>query len=243
MKRNYETQGFPAGTIAGISRAENSCMTHPLQSLPLGMMRYLRLLSFVLLLLCSNTSLQAQYNMLMLNGRKVSMTEYRITGDDIKYSIESEKRTRHRSADRYDVFSITAPDGKETILYSPIDSLDFSIEEARQFISGEQAGRNYHMRKGRTEALSAAVGIGSGLLGFYSLPVPMIYSVIVGRFNPSQLRVPEGIDPEVRSTEPYRMGYDKGVRNMRIQRAMKWGYIGLGVGLTGLLIYGISQHD
>ncbi len=207
------------------------------------MMRFLRLLSFTLLLLNGNTTLHAQHNMLMLNGRKVSMTEYRITGDEIKYSIVSEKHTRHRSADRYDVFSITAPDGKETILYSPIDSLDFSIEEARQFISGEQAGRSYHMRKGRTEVLSAAVGIGSGFLGFYSLPVPMIYSVIVGRFNPSHLRVPEGVDPEARTTEAYRMGYDKGVRNLRIQRAMKWGYIGLGAGLTGLLIYGISQHD
>lgn len=206
-------------------------------------MQFLRLLSLALILLQVHTPLQAQYNMLMLNGRTVGMSEYRITGDDIKYSIEGEKRTRHRSADRFDVFSITAPDGKETILYSPIDSLDFSIDEARQFISGEQAGRNYHMRKGRTEVLSAAVGIGSGFLGFYSLPVPMIYSVIVGRFNPTQLRVPEGIDAEARSTEAYRMGYDKGVRNMRIQRAMKWGYIGLGFGLSGLLVYGISQND
>ena len=206
------------------------------------MVHPLRLILAFAALTCLSASAYAQHKMLLLSGREVNMKEYCFAVDEIHYTLPGPGRAKKRSVDRYDVFSISSDNGKEDILYTPIDSLDFTVEEARQFIAGEQAGRKYHLKKGSNEALAAAVGIGSGFLGFYSLPVPMIYSVVVGRFNPTKMRMPEGVDTEIRSTEAYRMGYDKGVRNIRIQRAMKWGYIGLGAGLTGLIVYGVSTR-
>lgn len=206
------------------------------------MLQPLRLILAFAASVCLCAPVFAQHKMLLLNGREVTMKEYFSAVDEIHYTLAGPGRTKKRSVDRYDVFSITSENGKEDILYTPIDSLDFTVEEARQFIAGEQAGRKYHLKKGINEAVAALVGIGSGFLGFYSLPVPMIYSVVVGRFNPTKMRVPDGTDIAIRDTEPYRMGYEKGVRNLRIQRAMKWGYIGLGAGLTGLIVYGISTR-
>jgi hypothetical protein len=69
----------------------------------------------------------------------------------------------------------------------------------------------------------------------------MLYAVVAGRFNPKEIKVPEGFDASLKNSEPYKMGYEKGARNIKIQKSLKWGYISLGVGLTALIIYGATS--
>ena len=56
------------------------------------------------------------------------------------------------------------------------------------------------------------------------------------------MHLPENFDLKTASTEPFIIGYEKSARNTKIQQSLKWGYISLGLGLTGLIIYGIDNH-
>lgn len=197
----------------------------------------------------------------LLNGKTIPIESYQIGTDYITYKKAGDKPKRTRSVDRYDVFSITNSGGGEDVVYAPADSFDFSAEEARRFIQGEQAAFS-HFKTTGTSISSAAVGMGSGFLAFYGIPVPMVYGVIIGRFSPLQttnrsneqsenrtakkeirierkMDLPDGYDASVSKTPEFRMGYDKAARNIKIQHSLKWGYIGFGTSLaTLLLIFG-----
>lgn len=176
----------------------------------------------------------AQNKILLINGKTIE-TEHFSLGDDIVSYRKSSKKSL-ASVDRYDVFSITDTSGLENVIYKPADSLDYTVEEARVYIQGEQIAMKYYNRPS-TAWTSAAVGAGSSILLFYSLPIPMVYSVILGRFNPKVKGVPAEIPAEVVQSQPFVAGYQRSARNLKIQRSLKWGYISLGVGLAGWLIY------
>ncbi|MFM1744105.1 MAG: hypothetical protein RLZZ630_42 [Bacteroidota bacterium] len=194
----------------------------------------------------------------LLNGKTIPIETYQIGPDFITYKKPGDNGRRTRSIDRYDVFSVTNSSGSEDVVYAPVDSLDFSIDEAKRFILGEQAAYAYFKAHGASVS-SAVIGAGSGLLQFYGLPVPMLYSVISGRFSPLQttgrpkemtdnqsmkkesrilrkMRLPDSYDPALSKNPEFRMGYDKAARNIKIQHSLKWGYIGLGTSLATLLI-------
>ena len=56
------------------------------------------------------------------------------------------------------------------------------------------------------------------------------------------MKLPENFDQNIANNEAFQFGYKKSARNTKIQQSLKWGYISLGVGLTGLIIYGIDNH-
>lgn len=231
----------------------------------LNSMKKLLLLLLPFIFFIPNNS-KAQQRILLLNGKYIYIKSYEIGEEYIKFkktkfqpilkngkqinifSIETSKETKKiskkyktRTVNRFDVFSIENIDSSEVLIYSPTDSLDYTVEEARAYIQGEQIAREYYSAKGANIA-SSIIGISSSLLSFYALPVPMINSLILGRFNPKKMHLPENFDLKTASTEPFIIGYEKAARNTKIQQSLKWGYISLGVGLTGLIIYGIENH-
>jgi hypothetical protein len=198
---------------------------------------------FRLLLVLAAVSLlqpaSAQQKILLLNG-KVIEAEHTDLGDMfLTYKRQGDTRSSLRTVDRYDVFSVTDSNGTETVIYQPADSLDFSVSEARHYILGEQIAHQVY-RRPSTAWSSAVIGAGSSILSFYALPVPMLYAVVLGRFNPKVTGVPSTVDPAIAASEPFIYGYQKSARNLKIQRSLKWGYISLGVGLAGLIIYGAT---
>ena len=192
------------------------------------------------LLICFTLNLFGQNKILMTNGKVIDAVNYNVGDIFVTYTKTGDKKTGSRAVDRFDVFSITKENGEEEIVYAPVDSLDFTVPEAREFIKGEQAAKLVYKPKG-TNVGSMVVGAGASILSFYALPVPMLYSVITGRFNPQNIKVPEGYDPVLKDSEPYRLGYQKGARNIKIQKSLKFGYISLGVGLAALIIYGANN--
>lgn len=193
------------------------------------------------LLMCFTASVSGQHKILLTNGKVIDAVNYTVGEIFVTYTKTGDKKTGSRAIDRYDVFSITTASGTEEMIYAPLDSLDFTIEEARQYIKGEQAAKLVYKPTGASIG-AASIGAGASILSFYALPVPMLYSVIAGRFNPTDIKIPEGFDPSLQQSEAYRLGYQKGARNIKIQKSLKWGYISLGAGLAGLILYGAASR-
>lgn len=206
-----------------------------------AMSRTYLLLLILLLLLLPFESLFAQHKILLISGKTIEAESYIVGDMFVSYKKQGDKRSGTRAVDRYDVFSITNASGEEELLYAPADSLDFTVDEARLYIQGEQVAREYYNSKGASIS-SAIIGAGSSILYFYALPIPMIYSVVLGRFNPKKMHLPENFNQEVAHTEAFKLGYQKSARNIKIQKSLKWGYIGLGAGLAGWIVYGVSNH-
>ena len=154
----------------------------------------------------------------------------------IFYYRPDDVRTKSRLAEKVDVFSIQRADGTEELIFQPDTVNGLSLEEARNYIRGEQAAMKFYNEQTHIGE-SAIIGIASSILVFYSLPVPMFNAVILGKFSPRKMNIPEGYDAPYSSSPEYKFGYQKKARNLKIQQSLKWGYIGLGVGLIGFIAY------
>jgi hypothetical protein len=183
----------------------------------------------------------AQDKMVLINGRVVELKNYNVTDEYILYNRKQDTRAKQRVIEKVDVFSILKTDGSEEIVYG--DTINgLSLAQARNFIRGEQAAMRFYNRQAHIGE-SAIVGMASSILVFYSLPVPMFNAVILGRFSPKKMQIPEGYDAPYSATEEYKAGYEKKARNLKIQQSIKWGYIGLGVGLVGFIAYYATGGD
>jgi hypothetical protein len=200
----------------------------------------LKIIAVLILLFGINYCMNAQGTIQMINGKMIKVDYYSVGDLFVSYKKQGDNRGNTKAVDRYDVFSIIKDDSSEQIIYVPADSLDYTVDEARQYIKGEQAAHLYYKKPGNGIS-AAAVGLGSSILSFYALPVPMIYAIALGRFNPKMDQLPSDFDPQLAAAEPFKFGYQKAARNIKIQQSLKWGYISLGVGLTALIIYGVNQ--
>lgn len=177
----------------------------------------------------------AQYRIQLLNGKVVDASSVQENDLYITYKKTEDNQSNLRSIERIDVFSITDGSGRENVIYRPADSLDLSVEEARLFIDGENAARRFY-KPVMPPVSSALAGAGSSLLGFYGLPIPMLYAIVLTRTKAPAIRLPDSYDKALYENEAFRMGYEKGARNIKIQRCLTFGYIGLGAGLAGFLL-------
>lgn len=148
------------------------------------------------------TNVHAQDTLVLINGRiipvlSVDLQEYRIAYRKIPkepkikkvelQEVTSEKKkSRLRTMDPERVFSIKYKDGSEKIIYRPdsLDPLEFTQEQMRLFIIGEQDATKYyknHLNKG----IGFGLGAGAGFLGFYGIAIPPLYATIMGSFTPN----------------------------------------------------------
>lgn len=182
----------------------------------------------------------SQQKMTLLNGKVIEIKSYTADEIYINYKMENSKRKKPKTIEKLDVFAIKKEDGTEELFFNG-DSLIFTVVEARTYIMGEQAAMKFY-RKPWNNYAAFLFGAGTSALQFYSLPLPMMYSVVLGRFNTKKMQIPEDYDAPYSATPEYFYGYQKKARNMKIQQSIKWGYIGLGVGLSALIIYGFSKN-
>jgi hypothetical protein len=191
-----------------------------------------------------STQVSAQHTIQLLNGKQITAETYSVGDIFVSYKKVGDTRTAPRLIDRFDVFSVKNASGEEEMLYAPSDSLDFSVADARLYIEGEQTAIKYYNRPS-VKWTSAVVGAGSSILSFYALPIPMLYSLALGRHNPHNLQMgPRSesnttLTPELsakKDNEAFRFGYQRAARNIKIQQSLKWGYISLGVGIAALII-------
>jgi hypothetical protein len=176
----------------------------------------------------------AQQKIKLLNGKTIYPTSYSIGEMFVNYKLEGDNPKKLRLVDKYDVFSVTDGENKEDILYKPVDSLDFSIDDARLYMDGENAARIYFNKPG-VQISSAGVGLASGILSFYSLPIPFFYGIAITQRNPKKIQLPEEFK-NMENNEAFRFGYNREARNIKMKQSLKYGYISLGVSLATLFL-------
>ncbi|MEP7264306.1 MAG: hypothetical protein ABI772_07410 [Bacteroidota bacterium] len=178
----------------------------------------------------------AQDRIILLSGKTIELKSYTINDEYVFYNRKDDTRSKQRLLEKMDVFSILKSDSSEIIIYKDDTINGLSIEQVRNYIRGEQGAMRFYNRQAHIGE-SAIIGMASSILIFYSLPAPMFNAVILGRFSPKKMQIPEGYDLPYSTTEEYMVGYQKKARNLKIQQSIKWGYIGLGVGLAGFIAY------
>jgi len=60
----------------------------------------------------------------------------------VNYKLEGDNPKKLRLVDKFDVFSVTNAENKEEVLYKPVDTLDFSVEDARLYYGWRKCGKN-----------------------------------------------------------------------------------------------------
>ncbi|MFM7016729.1 MAG: hypothetical protein ACKOX3_10425 [Bacteroidota bacterium] len=195
------------------------------------MKKSIQILVVCMATLLATTSLNAQQKITLLNGNEINVTSYSIGEMFVNYKLAGDQPKKLRLVDKFDVFSVTDANNSEEVLYKPADSLDFSVEEARVYMEGERAAHNYFDKTGSSVS-SMYVGVASGVLGFYSVPLPFLYSMTMARKSPKQL--PEEFK-NYENNEAFKFGYNREARTIKFKQGLKFGYISLGVSLTMLV--------
>jgi len=193
-----------------------------------------KLVTTCLFVLVMTNTTSAQEKITLLNGKTIYPTSYSIGEMFVNYKLEGDNPKKLRLVDKYDVFSYTDAENKEEILYKPVDSLDFSINDARLYMDGENAARIYFNKPG-VRISSAGVGLASGVLSFYSLPIPFFYGIAITQRNPKKLQLPDEFK-NMENNEAFRFGYNREARNIKMKQSLKYGYIRLGISLATLFL-------
>lgn len=166
----------------------------------------------------------AQQSITLLNGKVIRAAEVQV--DEFSISFKKDSASGFRRMDNYRVFSVSNPDGSETVVYrkDPEDSLDFTPDQMRLFIQGEQTADSVY--KGTANKVAAVcIGAGASLLTFYGLAIPPLYSTVVGGFSPNmkKAKLP---DPSLREIPEFCEGYQRKVREKKIRQSFLFGMAG-----------------
>jgi hypothetical protein len=140
---------------------------------------------FLLLLLLLIAGIaQAQDTIVLITGKviPVKSVDYR----DYSIDYRTADGLKLKSIDAGRVFSVKYANGAERVIFrtDSLDAADFSEDEMRRFIIGEQDARQFY-RNQSSKFLGFAIGGGSSLGGFFGLPVPLIFSTAIGGFSPN----------------------------------------------------------
>jgi hypothetical protein len=178
--------------------------------------------------------LSAQESITLLNGKVIRAAEVQM--DEFSISFRKESSSSFRRMDNYRVFSVTRPDGSETVVYrkDPEDSLDFTPEQMRLFIKGEQEADRVFKGTGN-KITAVCIGAGASLLTFYGLAVPPLYSTVVGGFSPNMKRARLS-DPAMRDVPEFCEGYQRKVRDKKIRQSFLFGMAGFVASFAALSI-------
>ena len=143
-------------------------------------------------------------------------------------------KSKLKTIDPERIFSIRYRDGSERVIYTTdsLDPVDFKPEEMRMFIKGEQDADKY-FKSNLNKGAAFVIGAGGGLLGFYGLAVPPLYSTIVGSFSP-RLEKQKVSDPALLQNNSYREGYERKARDRKIRNGVISGLIGFVAGSVAL---------
>jgi hypothetical protein len=196
-------------------------------------MKYCRSISILIFSTFIACNSLAQGKLLYMNGKEKRFTTAEVRGDQIVYRPEGASGEVTRHAEIYNIFSIIRDNGTEEIIYTPdtITGDDPPAEEVRDYIMGEQHAMAVYKKPLNTVG-GVASGVAGSIVGFYGLPVPLVYATIVGRFNP---KLPKSERSNVHS-EAFLAGYEKKSRNIKIKQSMIGGGIGFAVGITALIL-------
>ncbi|MCC7232256.1 MAG: hypothetical protein IT242_04885 [Bacteroidia bacterium] len=195
---------------------------------------YLLIILFSVLIHTGN----AQDTLVLINGKTLIVKSVELKDYTIAYRTLNSQKSRLRTMDPERVYSIKYHDGTEKVIYvrDTLDPVDFTAEQMRWFITGEQDADRYfknHLNTG----IAFAFGFGSALGAFYGLLGPPLYSTVVGSFSPN-MKKQKVSDPAYLQISEYKEGYERKARDRKIRNSLLGGLAGFAAGIvTFTLIY------
>lgn len=188
----------------------------------------MRNVCFCLFLFLFMQQVTAQDTVIFINGKQVMASSVQISDYSVDYRSASGKL---KHVDAYRVFSVRQADGTEKIVYrpDPNDSIDFSIEQMRWFIRGEQEADRYFKDHGN-KVFAFGIGAVSSLMGWFGLAGPPIYSTVIGSFSPNMEKAKVS-DESYRKIPEYCEGYQRKSRDKKIRNSFLAGMAGFAAGI------------
>lgn len=187
----------------------------------------------------------AQDTILTMSGYEISCSnisfnDFEVHFEKVKKNGKSKSLKMHVS----EVFSVTR-NGVDSVLYvqDPMLGDDFSEQEMRIFIAGQQDARNNY-KSWPTFAVGAAAGAGVAILAagafMATLAVPVVYPV--AQLLPV-IKIQESTisDPNHRYNEIYASGYERVARSRKVIAGLKGAAIGTLIGVG--VFYGIMGGE
>lgn len=197
----------------------------------------------VLLFISEAFILNAQKDTIwLLNGESLVASNIYINEDGIL--TYKNKRNKSKLIDLEYVFSIVDSNNQEKLFFEPntIENTYFTIEQMRSFIKGENAAiKDFH------SPMSTVSGIVTGAGSIYLLPsvlhlnvffspiIPAVNSLIVGSFNYKEKKIKKKY-PDKADDMYFIAGYRGVAMHKRTNNSIKGGIIGLGLGITSLIL-------
>ena len=183
---------------------------------------------------------------ILLNNGKIIITQVTDTSSPSVITILKPGSRKHKKIEleREDIFSVKyAKTGKEDIyyIYDTLVGHDFTVDDARKFIAGEQdARRGFHAVGVSIAAFSIGFASGAYFGSDISFFPPFMYAGIM-TYPVIHVRHKSVRDMKNVTVDAYLFGYDEVARQKRTLHSFVWGGIGLAAGLITNLILNNNQ--
>lgn len=139
-----------------------------------------RILIGIILIL--SLKVNAQDTIVLITGKiiPVKSVEYH----DYTLDYRTSDGLKLKSIDVSRVYSVKYSSGAERVVFrtDSLDAADFTEDEMRRFIIGEQDARALY-RNSSAKFVSFLIGGGASFGGFFGLPVPLLFSSAIGGFS------------------------------------------------------------
>ncbi|MEO8068120.1 MAG: hypothetical protein ABI599_10550 [Flavobacteriales bacterium] len=195
--------------------------------------------------LTSVTGLLGQDHILLMNGQTIDAKVIGQSTLEVRYALITKGKVKEREEPTENVFSVTDSLNVEKLWYFQ-DSLfgnDFSVQEMRHYIRGEQdARKGYKPIIPMIGGFVAGAGLVIGLdMEFMALLIPPVYG---GAMALPRVHVTKGsiTNPLMDGDNFYAYGYARAGRNKRIIRSLLSSAVGVAVGL-GLNQFVIKPNE
>lgn len=168
--------------------------------------------------------------LILLNGDVVICTVIDTT--EGLTSIKNPKNPKKNITVENDrIFSIKNQNGESIMyVYDTVIGNEFTIDEMRYFIYGEQDADKKFKANGCL-ALGAAVGLLSGITGSFFSPIPPFAFTALSGIPKVKIKRETVSNPEYLDHPPYLMGYERVARKKRKLKSLIGGGVGLVAGI------------
>jgi hypothetical protein len=141
------------------------------------------------------------------------------------------------------IFSITNQGGESVLYeYDSVIGNEFTVDEMRYFIKGEQdADKNF--KANGCLAIGIAVGALSGITGSFFSPIPPFAFTALSGLPKVKIKPSTVSNPEYLKHDPYLMGYERVARKKRKLKSLIGGGIGLVAGVGTFLGFKASGNE
>jgi len=195
-------------------------------------MKQLFLIIFFSIAMLSSGKLYSQDTINMLDGHRIVADKIYTdsTNSMVEYDIQKKEKTKQKSIDRLEIYSISYHDKTQKIIYRKDTALGFplSIQEMGNYVLGEREARKSYKAPLYTIGGLVLGGVAANYIQFWSLIVPVVYGTGSAIINP-KVKTSKNISPELRSDKNFISGYKEVATKKKVKNALLGSAAGIAI--------------